>query len=112
MSHSEKKELQTLCRAYLKRLSGIAAKHGLDKWLANIITLNESGKCESTEEEVEMLSRLVDDERLTRKEVPKELSKSYRQCFDDNDFGSIKKLRHVGIYSRVSTLLFKSRNEK
>lgn len=97
---------------YLKRLSGIAAKHGLDKWLANIVALNEKGECESTEEEVEMLSRLVDDERLTRTEVPKELGKSYRQCFNNDDFGSIKKLRHVGIYSKVSTLLFKSRNEK
>lgn len=37
------------------------------------------------------------------------LGKSYRQCNDDGTFDNIKKLRHVGIYSKVSALLFKSK---
>lgn len=102
---SKNVNLQELCRYYLQRLSGIASKYGLSKWLGNIIESNKRGECSSTEEEVEMLSRMVDDERLARTEVPKVLGKSYRQCFDDDDFGKIKKLRRVGIYSKISTML-------
>lgn len=93
----------------------MAAKHGLRKWLNELIKENRRGECEATEKEVQMLSRLCDDERLSRTDVPKVLGKSYRQCFDNDDFDKIKKLKHVGIYSKVSTILYanrKSNNKK
>jgi hypothetical protein len=43
---------------------------------------------------------------LTRLEIPPLLEKSYRMAFEDEDFENIKKLRHVGIYSKVNALLY------
>lgn len=100
-------KLQELCRGYLKRLSRIANKHGLGDFVKETINANKRGECRSTEYECQMLARLCDDERVQRVDVPKMLGKSYRQCNDDGDFDKIKKLRHVGIYSKVSALLFK-----
>jgi hypothetical protein len=60
---------------------------------------------------VELLSRAVDDERLSRSEVPQVIGKSYRQANEDGDFEHIKKLKHQGIYSKVSALLYKSRKK-
>lgn len=85
----------------------MARKHGLGKFVDDTIRANRRNECEATEKEVSMLSRLCDDERLARKEVPEVLGKSYRQCNEDGDFDRIKKLRHVGIYSKISTILMK-----
>lgn len=59
-----------------------------------------------------MLSRMCDDERVSRIEVPKILGKTYTQCFDGQDFDKVKKLRHVGIYSKVSAILYGKEIEK
>ena len=85
----------------------MAKKHGID--VDSIIRANKRKKCEATNKEVEMLSRCVNDERVSRTEVPKILGKSYRQANEDGDFEHIKKLKHQGIYSKVSALLYKSR---
>lgn len=95
--------LQTLCRGYLGRLRYMGEKHGID--VDGIILANRRGRCSATRYEVEMLSRLCNDERLSRVDVPKVLGKSYRQSNEDEDFDKIKKLRHVGIYSKVSAIL-------
>lgn len=102
-------KLQSLCREYLGRLKPIANKHGLCEWIDNIINDNKQNKCVATEEEVMFLSRCVDEERISRTEIPHLLGKSYRHCFENDLFDKIKKLPHVCIYSRVSALLF---NEK
>lgn len=102
--------LQALCRAYLRRLRYMGKKHGID--VDSIIRANRKGECSGTEHEVQMLSRMVDDERLARKDVPKVIGKSYRQCTNDGTFEKLKTLRHVGIYSKVSALLFKDKNKK
>lgn len=83
----------------------MARKHGID--VDGLIHANKRGECEATVKEVEMLSRLVDDERVARKDIPEIVGKTYRQCCDDGTFGRIKTLKHVGIYSKVSALLFK-----
>lgn len=103
--------LQSLCREYLSRLRYMAAKHGLRGWIDATIRANRRGECESTEKEVMMLARLCDDERLARLEVPKVLGKSYRQCTQDEDFDKIKRLPYVGIFSKVSALLYKAKND-
>lgn len=103
-------KLQELCREYLGKLRYIAKKHGLEGFVDETIRLNKQEKCKGTEHEVEMLARMCNDERLSRVDVPKVLEKSYRQANEENDFERIKKLRHVGIYSKVSTLLFKATN--
>ena len=97
--------LQALCRDYLGKLRYMAKKHGID--VDSIIRANKRSECEATKKEVEMLSRLCDDERVARTDIPDLLGKSYRQCNDDGDFDRIKKLRHVGIYSKISALLTK-----
>ena len=100
--------LQELCRGYLYRLKSLATKHRLDGWIDETIRENKDNKCKATEEEVEILSRILDEERITRTDVPKLLGKSYRKCDESCDFDQIKKLRHVGIYSRISALLHKA----
>lgn len=104
--------LQAMCRDYLLRLRHMAMRHGLGRWLDTVVSENARGECAATEDEVSALSRLCDDERLLRTDVPKLLGKSYRQSNDDGDFDNIKKLRHVGIYSKVSALLYKSKIEQ
>lgn len=100
--------LQVLCRDYLGRLRYMGKKHGID--VDSIIRANKRRECVGTEREVQMLSRMVDDERVSRTDIPKILGKSYRQAYDDGDFEHIKKLKHQGIYSKVSALLFKSKH--
>lgn len=102
------KDLQRLCRSYLRRFRHLAAKHGIGGWLEEVIRENERGECAATRHEVEVLSRMADDERISRSEIPRLLGKSYRQCVDDGDFDRIGKLKRVGIYSKVSALLFGS----
>ena len=104
--------LQALCRDYLGKLRYMAKKHGID--VDSLIRLNRQKKCEATQHEVELLSRAVDDERVSRTDIPKILGKSYRQCFDEEDFEQVRKLKRVGIYSKVSTLLYadKIKNKK
>lgn len=80
-------------------------KHGID--VDAIIEMNQRGECSATDKEVELLSRACDDERVSRADIPKILGKSYRQSYEDGDFEKIKKLKRQGIYSKVSTLLYK-----
>lgn len=101
--------LQALCRDYLGKLRYMGKKHGID--VDGLIRLNRQKKCEATQHEVELLSRAVDDERISRADIPKVLDKSYRQANEDGDFDRIKKLKHQGIYSKVSALLYKSRKK-
>ena len=97
-----------MCRDYLSRLRYMAKKHGID--VDSIIRANRRKECEATNKEVEMLSRSLNDERVSRTDIPKILGKSYRQANEDEDFEHIKKLKHQGIYSKVSALLFKSKH--
>ena len=99
--------LQALCRQYLGKLRRVAKKHGID--VNSIIRANKRKECSGTEYECQMLARMCDDERISRTDVPKILDKSYRQANEDGDFERIKKLKHQGIYSKVSALLYKSR---
>lgn len=98
-------KLQELCRVYLLKLRPLAVKFGLGGFVDKTIELNLQDKCCGTEEEVELLSRACDDERVSRTDVPKILGKSYRQSFEDDDFDKVKKLKHVGIYSKIGALL-------
>ena len=99
-------KLQSIFREYAERARSVAEKHGLGKWLDDLLQANRDNKCAATEEEVEMMARLVDDERLTRLEIPPLLEKSYRMAFEDEDFEKIKKMKRVGIYSKVNALLY------
>ena len=101
--------LQALCRDYLGRLRYMAKKHGID--VDSIIRANKRKECSATNKEVEMLSRCVNDERVSRTDVPNILGKSYRQSNEDGDFEHIKKLKYQGIYSKISALLYKSRKK-
>ena len=99
--------LQELCRSYLRRLRYLARKHGIGSFVDETIAANKRHECAATEHEVRMLSRLCNDERLMRQEVPEVLGKSYRECVEDGDFERIDKLPRVGIYSKISALMKK-----
>lgn len=102
--------LQAMCRDYLGKLRYMGKKHGIE--VDSIIRANKRKECEATNKEVEMLSRCVDDERVSRTDIPKILGKSYRRSEEDGDFDRIKKLKHQGIYSKVSALLFAAKQKK
>ena len=106
---NRKARLQELCREYLSRLRYMGRKHGID--VDAIIRANRKGECSGTEHEVQMLSRLVDDERVSRKDIPEIVGKSYRQCCDDGTFDKIKTLKRVGIYSKVSAILLRNKHK-
>ena len=95
--------LQALCRDYLCKLRRIGKRHGID--VDGLIAMNRRKECSATKHEVELLSRACDDERLSRVDVAKTLGKSYRQAYEDGDFDRIKRLRHQGIFSKVSAIL-------
>ena len=80
--------LQALCRDYLGKLRYMGKKHGID--VDSIIRANKRKECEATNKEVEMLSRCVDDERLSRNDIPKLMGKSYRCCEENGIFDRIK----------------------
>ena len=107
MSRQRNETLQALCRDYLLRLRYMAKKHGID--VDSIIRANKRNECEATQKEVEMLARCVDDERIARNDIPKMLGESYRKSENNGVFDKIKKLRHVGIYSKVSALIYKNK---
>ena len=90
----------------------MADKHGLGFWVRDMMRVNKRGECEATKNEVRMLERMVDDERIERKDIPSIVGKSYRQCVDENVFDKIDTLKRQGIYSRLSALLFKENNSK
>lgn len=98
-------KLQIICRDYLHKLKGIASSYGLGKFIDDTIELNKQDKCHGTEEECNLMARILDEERLERKDVPKLFGKSYRKCNEDGTFNDIKTLHRVGIYSKVSALL-------
>ena len=101
--------LQSLCRMYLRRLRYYAEKRGLGGFRKELLRANRRRECEATRSEVEMLSRMCDDERMSRSDIPKVLGKSYRRAYEDGDFERIGTLRRLGTYSKVSVLLFAER---
>lgn len=105
MNKKRNETLQALCRDYLGRLRYMARKRGLKSWVDETIKANRNRECEATEKEVMMLSRLCNDERISRADVPNILGKSNRECNESGLFGRIRRLKHVGIYSKVSAIL-------
>lgn len=105
---SRNETLQSLCRQYLIKLRPLAAKFGLGWFVDDTVGKNLRNECAGTEEEVELLSRVCDDERLQRQEVPDVVGLSYRQCHEQCIFDKIKKLHRSGIYSKVGALLLGS----
>ena len=95
--------LQALCPDYLLRLRYMAKKHGID--VDSIIRANRRKECEATQKEVELLSRACDDERISRSDIPKLLGESYRKSEGRGVFSKIKKLKRVGIYSKIGAIL-------
>ena len=98
------RELQATVRGYLKRLSNVAKKYGLMPWLEDIICQNKNGECEATLKEADMLSRMVDDDRIALHDIPSLLRVSYRKMLESNVLMGIRKLPHKGNYSKLDAL--------
>ena len=105
INNNQNNVLQSMCRGYLVRLRHVAVRHGLCSFVDRVVNDNIAGRCVATRKEVELLSRMCDDERVMRSDIPKILGKSYRRCFADGDFEKIDKLKSVGIYSKISACL-------
>jgi hypothetical protein len=102
--HSNK--LQILCRHYLESLKQRARRHGLCRIVCDLIDANKREECKASENDVEMLARLCNDDRIARKDIPKVLGKPYNQCFNDDDFKHIRKVVNRNSYSKISTLMY------
>lgn len=101
--------LQKLCRMYLSRLRYVASKHGLRSWIDNVIKANERGECESTQREVEMLARMLGEDRISRSEICTMMETQYRKCCENKVFEKIKRIKDKRSYSRVSAVLYAAR---
>lgn len=104
--------LQAMARGYLMRLRYMANKHGILRWLDDTIAENKAKRCEATEKEVRMLSRLCDDDGVRRADIPEMMGKSYRRCVDDGDFEKIRRRNARGTYDKVSALLLALKEKK
>lgn len=107
MNEEQQSEMQRIARKYLESIIPLAKKYGLFGWLMDIIEENKRGECSATIEETQALARLCDDERVTRQDVPKLLDRSYRNCVENGVFETLHTLKRVGIYDKISVLLFK-----
>lgn len=99
--------MQTLARKCLAKLQYRADKHGLGQWVKDTIKANKRNECAATKQEVMLLARCVDEERIARKDIPKLFGMSYRQANDQCVFDKVEKLGATGTYSRVSVLVEK-----
>lgn len=97
--------LQLLARNYLDRLTYMAEKHGIGAWIRELKAENRRGECEATKKEVDMLARLVDDDRLNKHEIPSFVGKPYVRCQKDGVFKKIRKFGKRGTYSKVDAYL-------
>jgi Trp operon repressor len=105
-------ELQEIFRSYIKVLKNKFDNETVSECINKLLCDNENGKCSATEEQVDMIAKLVDEDRMKREEIPQMFGKSYKQCVEGNIFNKIKTLPKVGIYSKVSALLLKDKLDK
>lgn len=107
-------KLQEMCRHYLKRLKGVAKKHELSYFVKGLIDANKKGECEASVEDVEMLARIANDDRIKRTDVAKILGVPYRNCTYDDLFENVDRIENRSSYSRVSAELYACdlKNEK
>lgn len=103
---------QSLFRSMLERTRGMAKAAGLGEWVERTLSENKSGRCAATDEQVDMLSRMLDEERIDRRDVPRELGLSYRFCVENGVFERLRKLLHLGTYSRTDTAVMKNKLKK
>lgn len=99
--------LQELCRKYLEKLIPLARTLGLQDFVNDTIDKNEKGECIATKEQVYLLSKICDDDRIRRDEIPQYAGISYRQCILIDIFPFIRKFENKGQYSKIDAMLFK-----
>lgn len=97
--------LQKIARGYLAKLQRCANKHGLGAWVKDIIAANKRKECEATKAEVMLLARCVNDERISRRDIPKLCGISYRKADEQGMIDRVDNLGAVGTYSKVSALV-------
>lgn len=99
--------LQELCRKYLRMLLPIAKSIGLEDFINTTIEKNEKGECIATKEQVDLLAKMCDDDRIRRDEIPQHAGISYRSCMLIDLFSRIRKFKDRGAYSKIDVMLFK-----
>ena len=97
--------MQKLTRRYLGKLKHKAEKFGLGQWVRDIIKANKRKECAATKDECHMLARMVDEERIARKDIPLLFGVSYRKAEENDLFARVDKLGASGTYSRVSAII-------
>lgn len=99
--------LQKLARKYLHRVSVLADKYNLKNWVQQMLKSNIKGECIASKDDVELLAKIVEDDCIKVKDIPKLLGVSYRHIVDNNI--KFKKLEDRGHISKVDVLLIKER---
>lgn len=103
----EEELMQTLTRKYLNRIMLMSDKYQIRSYVSDLIEKNLKGECISTKEDVELLAKIVDEDCIKVREIPKVLGVSYRYIIDNNI--KFKKLEDKGRISKVDVLLVKER---
>lgn len=99
--------LQNLCREYLDKLRPFAEPVGLSSFIDTTIQQNKEGTCVATKDQVDLLAKMCDDDRIRRDEIPQYAGISYRSCILINLFDKIRKFTNRGAYSKIDAMLFK-----
>lgn len=97
--------MQKLARTYLGKLKFRADKFGLGGWVRDIIKANKRKECAATKSECLILARMVNEERIARKDIPLLFGISYRKAEESDLFARVEKLGASGTYSRVSAII-------
>lgn len=103
----EQMVIQLLARKYLNKVIPLADKYRLRNYVLDLLNLNLKGECAATKEDVELLAKIVEDDCIKVKDIPKLLGVSYRHIVDNNI--KFKKLEDRGHISKVDVLLIKER---
>lgn len=85
----------------------LAKTLGLQDFVNDTIEKNEKGQCIATKEQVDLLSKMCDDDKIRRDEIPQYAGISYRQCVLIDIFPFIRKFENKGQYSKIDAMLFK-----
>lgn len=102
--------LQKLARSYLSRIRNKAITAPFTDAVDKLITDNKKGSCVATKEQVDVLSRIVDDNNIKLHDISKEIDISYRYL-EENDIikKNIRKFKDKGHYSKVDVMILKDK---
>lgn len=107
---TEHDTLQLLARKYLFRLKKQAKKVGLEEDVDKLIKDNKNGLCIAEKDQVDLLSRAVEDDRIKYDDITHFVHYPFRKIYKENMIAKfIRKFKNRGQYSKVDAEILKNK---